>query len=192
VTTIRAFDASERFAAENERILDDNQRVSFASLGTSNWLGFRLQCIGISVVSFVSFFSVIETQQGGSSVNPSLVGLAMAYALPLTDTLNGLIGSFTDTEKEIVSVERAVEYLSIRPEEQPPRDLTRKKSVTRTNNNNKSSGSGSSASSKSKKKGTNERQHHDNLNGLVSPLSRSSRSLTDPLLEPFQPDSVAG
>lgn len=66
------------------------------------------------------------------------MGLALAYALPLTGTLNGLIGSFTgdvsslwsllktafrftfsETEKEIVSVERTIEYMHIAPEEDP-------------------------------------------------------------------------
>ena len=83
-------------------------------------LGLRLQCIGLCVVLFVSFLSVIDTSSHSSSklaMNPSLVGLAIAYALPLTDTLNGLIGSFTETEKEIVSVERTIEYMNLQPEE---------------------------------------------------------------------------
>lgn len=73
---------------------------------------------------------------GANSVNSATIGLALAYALPLTGTLNGLLGSFTEAEKEvgaltpinfhlsilimsvrtflqIVSVERAVEYLSV-------------------------------------------------------------------------------
>lgn len=73
----------------------------------------RLQAIGLCVVSFVSFFAVAES----STISPSLVGLALAYALPLTGTLSGLIGSTTETEKEIVSVERVLEYMNVEPEE---------------------------------------------------------------------------
>lgn len=39
------------------------------------------------------------------------VGLALSYALSVTSLLGSLVTSFTDTEKELVSVERAGQYL---------------------------------------------------------------------------------
>ena len=42
-----------------------------------------------------------------------LVGLAISYALSVTDRLSGMVTSFTETEKQMVSVERAVQYLSL-------------------------------------------------------------------------------
>lgn len=40
-----------------------------------------------------------------------LVGLAISYALSVTDRLSGMVTSFTETEKQMVSVERAVQYI---------------------------------------------------------------------------------
>ena len=121
VYTVRAFGATQRFLASFAVLLDTNQRVFFLSLGASQWLNIRLQVIGVVILAFLCF-SAILLSTFHSSLPPlpfldvGMVGLAIAYALPLTDTLNNLIGSFTDTEKEIVSVERAVEYLGIRTE----------------------------------------------------------------------------
>lgn len=46
-----------------------------------------------------------------------LVGLAISYALSVTDRLSGMVTSFTETEKQMVSVERAVEYIEDIPSE---------------------------------------------------------------------------
>ena len=49
-----------------------------------------------------------------------LVGLAISYALSVTDRLSGMVTSFTETEKQMVSVERAVQYIEdIQPEISP-------------------------------------------------------------------------
>ena len=49
-----------------------------------------------------------------------LVGLAISYALSVTDRLSGMVTSFTETEKQMVSVERAVQYIEdVRPEISP-------------------------------------------------------------------------
>lgn len=46
-----------------------------------------------------------------------LVGLAISYALSVTNLLSGLLTSFTETEKEMVSVERAMQYITGAPTE---------------------------------------------------------------------------
>ena len=40
-----------------------------------------------------------------------LVGLAISYALSVTGLLSGVVTSFTETEKQMVSVERAMQYI---------------------------------------------------------------------------------
>lgn len=39
------------------------------------------------------------------------MGLAVSYALSVTNLLSGVVTSFTETEKEMVSVERAMQYI---------------------------------------------------------------------------------
>lgn len=46
-----------------------------------------------------------------------LVGLAISYALSVTDRLSGMVTSFTETEKQMVGVERAVQYIEDVPSE---------------------------------------------------------------------------
>jgi len=45
------------------------------------------------------------------------VGLAISYVLSLTGLLNGVVTYFTETEKQMVSVERIDQYISDVPEE---------------------------------------------------------------------------
>ena len=47
------------------------------------------------------------------------VGLSLSYALPLTGLLNGLLTSSAETEQEMVSVERVLEYSAVKPEVSP-------------------------------------------------------------------------
>lgn len=42
-----------------------------------------------------------------------LVGLSLAYALPITDRLNGILTVSAETEQEMVAVERLAEYTKL-------------------------------------------------------------------------------
>lgn len=48
--------------------------------------------------------------------NLGLVGLAITYALSVTGLLNGVVNAFTETEREMIAVERINQYI----EEIPP------------------------------------------------------------------------
>lgn len=48
---------------------------------------------------------------------PGLVGLSLSYALSITALLAGLIFNFTQTEMQLVSVERTEEYATGLPSE---------------------------------------------------------------------------
>ncbi len=45
------------------------------------------------------------------------MGLAISYALSVTNLLSGVVTSFTETEKQMVSVERAEQYIQDTPTE---------------------------------------------------------------------------
>ena len=53
-------------------------------------------------------------------LHTGLVGLAISYALSVRDRLSGMVTSFTETEKQMVSVERAVQYIEDIPSEVSP------------------------------------------------------------------------
>nr|XP_040564251.1 ATP-binding cassette sub-family C member 10-like [Lepeophtheirus salmonis] len=104
---IRASKASQRFLLENEELVECNQKARYAAFSASLWLEIRLQLIGSIVVFSIALISVINFE----SVDAGLVGLAVSYALGMTSRLAEVVVSFTETEKELVAVERAYDYI---------------------------------------------------------------------------------
>uniref|UniRef100_A0A8C4Z714 ATP-binding cassette, sub-family C (CFTR/MRP), member 10 n=1 Tax=Gadus morhua TaxID=8049 RepID=A0A8C4Z714_GADMO len=115
LATIRASHASARFEEESKRRLDNNQRCLFLSNAAMQWLDIRLQLVGVALVTGISTIAVLQHRYG--SVDPGLVGLSLSYSLSITGLLSGLIFSFTQTEMQMVSVERTEEYSTCLPTE---------------------------------------------------------------------------
>ncbi|NXJ75494.1 MRP7 protein, partial [Trogon melanurus] len=115
LSSIRAMRATQRFELENQLHLEQNQRCLFASLTATQWLDIRLQMIGVAVITAIAGIAIIQHQK--QLGNPGLVGLALSYALSVTNLLSGLISSFTMTETMMVSVERTEEYTTDIPME---------------------------------------------------------------------------
>ncbi len=61
----------------------------------------------------MALISVLEhhTRGGGGGMQAGFAGLAVSYALGVTGRLSGLLSAFTETEKEMVAVERCCEYI---------------------------------------------------------------------------------
>ncbi|XP_022081531.1 multidrug resistance-associated protein 7-like [Acanthaster planci] len=114
--TIRALRATERFRLENATKLETNQRVRFCSFAVTCWLSVCLQMLGVGIVTAVAVISVLEHQF--QTVSPGLVGLAISYTLSISSLLQSMVTTFTDTEKNMVSMERAEQYIKGLPYEQ--------------------------------------------------------------------------
>ncbi|OQR77449.1 multidrug resistance-associated protein 7-like [Tropilaelaps mercedesae] len=73
--------------------------------------------IGVTLIAGVAFLSVIEHHRVNTTtgeirgVNPALVGLVLSYVLSITSLLSGVVSSYAETEREMVSVERMAQYL---------------------------------------------------------------------------------
>lgn len=88
----------------------------FSLQAASQWLELRLQLLGCAVVAGVAIIAVIEHHVSGA--NPGMVGLTISYVLRITGKLSGLVTSFTETERELVAVERVQQYVNrIQPEQ---------------------------------------------------------------------------
>jgi ATP-binding cassette subfamily C (CFTR/MRP) protein 10 len=74
------------------------------------------------MVAGISLIGVIEHVYTTHGSNPALVGLSLSYILSVTGLLNGLISSFTETEKEMVGIERVTAYIDDLPIEEDNRD----------------------------------------------------------------------
>ena len=133
LSTIRAMKAVNRFKLENEQVsllfnsfqkkltidfqkLEANQKAQYSSIVAAKWLGMRLQLIGCAVTTGIAVISIVEHHF--DSIDPGYVGLAISYALGINANLSGLISSFTETEKELVAVERCFDYINQVPKEE--------------------------------------------------------------------------
>ncbi|XP_070660846.1 ABC transporter C family member 13 isoform X3 [Malus domestica] len=118
-STIRAFKSEDLFFGRFTDQVKLYQQTSYTELTASLWLSLRLQLLAAFIISFIAIMAVIGSR-GSLPINfstPGLVGLALSYAAPVVSLLGSFLTSFTETEKEMVSVERALEYMDVPQEE---------------------------------------------------------------------------
>ncbi|KAL2856233.1 P-loop containing nucleoside triphosphate hydrolase protein [Aspergillus pseudodeflectus] len=117
ISTIRAYRQEERFSLESEWRMDANLRAYFPSISANRWLAVRLEFIGSVIILAAALLSIIAVATG-SKISAGSVGLAMSYALQITQSLNWIVRQTVEVETNIVSVERVLEYASL-PSEAP-------------------------------------------------------------------------
>eukprot|EP01116_Phalansterium_solitarium_P010898 TRINITY_DN263_c0_g2_i2.p1 TRINITY_DN263_c0_g2~~TRINITY_DN263_c0_g2_i2.p1 ORF type:complete len:1470 (+),score=645.31 TRINITY_DN263_c0_g2_i2:96-4505(+) len=109
VSVIRAFGRQSEFVYTNNQKLDLNLSAFYVMQTANRWLGLRLEFLGTVVVSVAGCFLVTQA----ANINPGFAGLALAYAQQLTGILNWLVRQYTDTETQMVSVERVLQYAEL-------------------------------------------------------------------------------
>lgn len=117
ISTIRAYRQQDRFTLENEWRMDANLRAYFPSISANRWLAVRLEFIGSIIILAAAVFAIISVSTG-SGLSAGMVGLAMSYALQITQSLNWIVRQTVEVETNIVSVERVLEYANL-PSEAP-------------------------------------------------------------------------
>lgn len=117
ISTIRAYRQTKRFSLENEWRVDANLRAYYPSISANRWLAVRLEFIGSIIILAAAGFAIISVTTG-SGLSAGLVGLAMSYALQITQSLNWIVRQTVEVETNIVSVERVLEYARL-PSEAP-------------------------------------------------------------------------
>ncbi|XP_045473553.1 multidrug resistance-associated protein 1-like isoform X4 [Harmonia axyridis] len=105
-STIRAFLQNERFIAESDKKLDNNQAHYFYGLVANRWLAVRLESIANIIILFSALFCVFEKDR----LSTGIVGLSVTYALQITQTLNWLVRMICDVETNIIAIERIKDY----------------------------------------------------------------------------------
>jgi ATP-binding cassette, subfamily C (CFTR/MRP), member 10 len=117
LSVIRAMKLQKPYGHTYETHLNRNQRMAFLGANAGSWFGIRLDMLGVCVTSFVALFAVLDFQLSGR-VHPGVLGLTLTYALPVVSKLNTILGSFVDTERQMIAVERVKEYADLPPEEE--------------------------------------------------------------------------
>lgn len=114
ILTIRAFDATERFNFRNRNYIDTNNKAYFPSISANRWLAVRLELVGSIIILASSGLAVLSLSSG--RISAGVIGLALSYALQITQALNWIVRMTVEVETNIVSVERMMEYSQLTPE----------------------------------------------------------------------------
>lgn len=119
-STISAYKSEDFFFAKFMEHITLYQKTSYTEIAASLWLSLRLQLLAAFIISFIALLAVVGSHDSlpFNFATPGLVGLALSYAAPIVSLLGSFLTSFTETEKEMVSVERALQYMDIPQEEQ--------------------------------------------------------------------------
>ncbi|KAL6702697.1 ATP-binding cassette glutathione S-conjugate transporter ycf1 [Coniothyrium glycines] len=117
MSTIRAYHQQRRFEMENEWRVDANLRAYYPSISANRWLAVRLEFLGSVIILAAAGFAIISVASH-SGLSAGMVGLAMSYALQITQSLNWIVRQTVEVETNIVSVERVLEYAAL-PSEAP-------------------------------------------------------------------------
>ncbi|PFH36151.1 hypothetical protein BESB_043430 [Besnoitia besnoiti] len=130
VTTIRAFRQQARFQTQNEAKMNAELEACYLYVASNRWLALRLEFVGTMVVTFTAFCAALAKQSSAArglssglsaglsaGVSAGLGGLAVSYALNITQQLNWLVRCASDTESNILSVERIKDYADEIPAE---------------------------------------------------------------------------
>eukprot|EP00850_Spirogloea_muscicola_P000055 SM000001S04457 [mRNA] locus=s1:278991:289139:+ [translate_table: standard] len=118
---IRAFDKQATFTAAHAKRVSRNQQTSFSETVASLWLSVRLQLMAAFLVTTIALFAVVKHHWSPTFLpqcTAAMTGLGLSYAMPIVELLNAILTTFTETEKDLVSVERVQQYMTISKEEE--------------------------------------------------------------------------
>lgn len=107
---LRAQKALPFYDGQLRSALDDSLRVSLSAAVATQWLSLRLQLLGAALSSSLALSAVLSIYTGFATISAGLLGLSLSLSLNIVQNLNGLVGSSTQAETEMVSVERVNEY----------------------------------------------------------------------------------
>jgi ABC-type multidrug transport system fused ATPase/permease subunit len=116
------------FDAQLESQLDTSLRVSLYLDVASQWQGVRLQLLGALITTFLAGSILLSALYSLLPMNASYAGLSLIYSFTIVNNLSGFLNALAETEQEMVSVERVLEYAAL-PSEFEGDDDGRKEDV---------------------------------------------------------------
>ncbi|KAH9257918.1 hypothetical protein BASA81_003937 [Batrachochytrium salamandrivorans] len=111
--SIRAFGKTNEFKHQNFVKLDRNLSAYYLMTSANRWLAVRIEFIG----NFLLLFASLLTASKHGTVSAAMAGMALAYTMNITQSLNWVVRTLGEFETNIVSVERVNEYANEIPQE---------------------------------------------------------------------------
>lgn len=117
VAVIRSFGAEGALTRRLISMLDVQQHAYYLTCTAQSWLAVRLELIGTLIVTFACLSAVLQHRTTGADETfAGLAGLAISYALSVTQSLNWSVRMASDMEANMVAVERVREYTLLKSE----------------------------------------------------------------------------
>ena len=114
---IRAFEAEDSLIQRLTSMLDSQQHAYYLTCAAQSWLAVRLELVGTLIITFACLSAVSQHAAAQSNEEfAGLAGLAISYALSVTQSLNWSVRMASDMEANMVAVERVNEYTSMETE----------------------------------------------------------------------------
>ena len=117
ISTIRSFDKSEDYVHRMFELIDCYGRCTWALMLTTGWMAFRLGMAGSAFALCVAAVIAID-----SSIDASLAGFALCFALEYSSTVIQAVRRYTDVELDMNCAERILEYVNMDFEDQGSSD----------------------------------------------------------------------
>lgn len=76
----------------------------------SQWLGIRILLLGSLLTTLLALSIVLNEYYSFIPINPGIAGLSILYSFSIVNNFNGVVNAFAETEQELISVERVLEY----------------------------------------------------------------------------------
>lgn len=110
--TIHSFSqkAIEYFIHKMDNCLQVHAIGSFNVLSSYQWFAIRLQLLGVVITTALALSLILNSLYDIIHIPPGFAGLSLIYANTLVANLNNFMNSFTETEQELISVERILQY----------------------------------------------------------------------------------
>lgn len=117
VAVIRSFGAERSLMRRLMKMLDVQQHAYFLTCAAQSWLAVRLELTGTLIITFACLSAVLERSTSGADPTfAGLAGLAISYALNVTQSLNWSVRMASDMEANMIAVERVQEYTQLESE----------------------------------------------------------------------------
>lgn len=117
VSTIRAYNAEGALISKITNMLDEQQNAYFLTFTSQCWLAVRLEMVGTLIICSSCLCAVLEHGRlGGNESFAGLAGLAISFALSVTQSLNWSVRMASELEANMVSVERVRQYCQLKNE----------------------------------------------------------------------------
>ncbi|KAL5097990.1 hypothetical protein RYX36_002317 [Vicia faba] len=113
VMTIRSLRKQNEFCDENIDRVNASLRMDFHNNGANEWLGFRLDYMGVVFLCIATLFMIFLPS---AIVKPEYVGMSLSYGLALSGLLSFTITMTCSVENKMVSVERIKQFTNLPPE----------------------------------------------------------------------------